>query len=236
MWRKSISLVIILLVGLAASIGVSNAGELLPSHASSGKPIDVANASMFLEKLMGVKGKSGVWKLWARTVTGKGGQEYLRGKMAFRPFASSAGLCRSYVLEIRAPSPWVYGHQGSAGYGKDSYEVSSELRMAIRRDGDKCGNIDFSSYFRVNREMTDELAMQFLGYIEAVIKDWNAQKSATKKVPINLGQLKRIDIVEKKGKPVAEYAFKVDDIGIRTFDVNLPVKGKPHYSTAIAIP
>lgn len=78
--------------------------------------------------------------------------------------------------------------------------------------------------------------MQFLGYIEAVIKDWNAQKSATKKVPINLGQLKRIDIVEKKGKPVAEYAFKVDDIGIRTFDVNLPVKGKPHYSTAIAIP
>lgn len=236
MRSKKITLVLISLVGLAISMGASYVGVLLPSHSSAGEPINVANVSALLQKLIGIKGQSDVWKLWARKSVGEGGQEYLRGGIAFRPFASSAELCRSYVIEVKSPSPWVYGHDVSAGRGKGSYDISSGLRMAIKWNGGKCSSIEFLKYFRVDREMTDQQAIQFLGYVKAVLKDWNAHKNTVQKVSVSLDQLRRINVLEKNGKPVAEFDFEVDGVGIRTFDVNLPVVGKPGYSTSLAIP
>ncbi|MGH9772534.1 MAG: hypothetical protein ACRD4Q_12690 [Candidatus Acidiferrales bacterium] len=109
--------------------------------------------------------------------------------------------------------------------------------MAIRQHGDKCSNIEFSKYFRVDREVTDQQATQLLGYIGAVLKDWKAHKSATKKSStINLDQLRRIDLSEKNGESMVEFAFEVDGTGVQVFDVELPVVGKPHYSTTLEIP
>jgi len=237
MWIKKTVLTPMFLVGFAISVGASYADVLLPSHSSAGEPISVGSASALMQQLIGIEGQGDVWKLWARKVAGEGGQEHLYGGIAFRPFASSAGLCRSYVVEIETPSPWVYGHGLSEGYGKHSYRVISELRMARRQHGDKCSSIEFSKYFRVDREMTDQQAIQLLGYIKTVIKDWNTHKNSKRKAAsISLDQLRRIDAIEKNGQAVVEFAFEVDEIGVRTFDVNLPVEGKPHYSTALEIP
>jgi hypothetical protein len=194
---------------LFASVFSLQAGIL--AHAESPfltkKPLTAKTVKSLLQKIVGTSYHGAIWKDWGYELSNNSGTISMVGRIVYRPFASSKDICRTYETVIKTPSPWAT-RASTVRTPNKSYEIHSFLYMVQRKNDKKCSSIKFSKYFRVNREMTDQQARRFLGYVEVVLKDWNVRRSTTRKAtPISLGQLRRIDIEEKDGKPVAEFDF-----------------------------
>lgn len=233
--KISLNMVLGLLAGLVISMQACGLAYAQSPFLKK-QPLTAKTVESLLQKIVGTGSQPAIWKEWGYELHNENGIISTVGRMVYRPFASSKSICRTYETIVKTPSPWATRASSKKTPGK-SYEVHSFLYMTLRKNGNKCSGIEFSKYFRVDRDVTDPEVVQLLGDIGKVLENWNQHERNVQKVaPVRLDQLTRISLSEKNGKPVAKFDFMVDDIGIRTFDVSLPVKGKPHYSTAIAIP
>lgn len=202
------------------------------------KPIPGKTAKDMIQRVVGVGDESAVWKYWGYELSNELGVVSTVVGVAYRPYASSDSVCRTYETYMETPSPWAT-RASSIETPQKSYEIHTYLFLAHRVPNQACSALALNRYFRVNTDITDEELNRFLTDLKLVLADWyskNPQKQGEAR--LSLSDLSYIDIAEKDGQEITSFTLEIDagKGGERAFKVETPVKGAPQYKTELVLP